>query len=98
MIDQGTLNLVDCTLSNNIATRPGDVATGGAILNVGTLTATNCTFSYNIARGSTAFGGAIDNAGAVRLVNCSFYGNRVVPDGSYDSGSGFGGAIYTFGP
>ncbi len=64
----GTLTVLNCTFTGNVA----DVA-GGAIYNTGTLTVSNGTFSNDSAG---VGGGAIDNAGGVVMVTgCTFSDN-----------------------
>ena len=60
---------------------------GGGVLNLGTLTISNCTFSGNHATNS--FGGAIEREGVLMAYNCTFSGNfvsggRTVPGGAID--------------
>ena len=63
--NEGTLTLVDSTLSSNSA------FIGGAIFNNGTLTLVNSTLSGN----SAAVGGAIDNYGILSLANSTLSDN-----------------------
>ena len=75
ILNQGTLTVTDCTLSNNEATGkggPGGPGSGGAIYNSsGTLTVTNTTFSGNEATGGggynadTGGGGGPGSGGAI---------------------------------
>jgi hypothetical protein len=73
---------------------------GGAILNYGTLTLTNCTLSDNTANslnGGTGpfLGGAIYNAGTLTASGCTLTNNSV---GHVNNGGvGNGGAIYSAG-
>jgi hypothetical protein len=49
---------------------------GGAVLNLGTFLAANCTFSGNQNTATTATGGgALDNAGTAALAGCTFQSN-----------------------
>jgi hypothetical protein len=66
------------------------LASGGALLNSGTLTVTNSTFSNNTAGGGLGggSGGAIFNDGTLTITNSAFASNRV---GGFGGGSG--GAI-----
>ncbi|HEX3150826.1 MAG TPA: putative Ig domain-containing protein, partial [Gemmataceae bacterium] len=75
------LTINGCTLTSNQSTGVG----GGAILNAGTLTATNCTFNAN----TGVVGGAIDNvSGATAtLINCTISGNQAT------TASGAGGGV-----
>lgn len=74
-----TVNLSNATLQNGDATvawYAGDNDHGGAILNAGNLTVTQCQF-YNNAAGDkylgTGGGGAIYNTGALTVMGSSFY-------------------------
>jgi len=73
----GKLTLVSSTISYNNAN------TGGAIFNLGTVTGTNLTFSYN-----TGEGGAVYNLNTMDLTNTIF-------DHNSNSVTGHGGAIAT---
>src|SRR6201999_2322004 len=55
--NQGTLALINSTISNNSATQ----SHGGAIYNPGTLTMDNTTIAGNSAMSSSSLGGAIYN-------------------------------------
>ena len=89
----GTLSVNDSTFTGNYA------GNGGAISNWGTLIVNNSTFNIN---NVANFGGAIYNdgdkaqtipyVGNVTVNNCTFTKNIA---GTYDAGSGSGGAIYT---
>lgn len=61
---------------------------GGGVLNLGTLTLSNCTFSGNHATNS--FGGAIEQEGVLMAYGCTFSSNFV------SGGSCTGGAIDDF--
>ena len=61
-----TLTVDNCTISNNWA------RTGGGILNNGTLTVTNSTFTGNTA---IDWGGGLDNFGTLTLTNSTFSAN-----------------------
>ena len=77
-----TVNITNCTFSNNSATN-----TGGAIEmfgNVGALTITNSTFANNHA---ARLGGAISSDGNLTITNSSFSGNT--------SGDAGGALIWT---
>jgi hypothetical protein len=65
----GTLNVTNCTFSNNKA----DDALGGGIYNSGALNVTNSTFSNN--RADADDGGAIFNNGTLTVTNSTFSGN-----------------------
>jgi hypothetical protein len=84
----GTLNLTNCTFTNNGVSdgdRGGDQ--GGAIMNAGMVNMTNCTITNNFTgkpenrRG--AGGGIYSLGGTLNLTNCTFSGNS----------AGLGGAI-----
>lgn len=74
--NQGSLELLDSTLSNNSA-----AISGGALFAItGTMTINGVTFYNN--RGQQWDGGAIDNNGAVlTLTNSTFSGNTAVRNG-----------------
>ncbi len=59
-------------------------ASGGAVLNAGTLSLNDCVLSQNTAAGS---GGAIQNNGSMTISGCYLAGNTA------QAGGGFGGAI-----
>ena len=76
---EGTLNVENCTFTNNTATyQNGD---GGAIFNDGTLTVTKSTFNKNTAN----YGGAIWNNGNNSTLTNNTFTNNTANDG---------GAIY----
>jgi subtilisin-like proprotein convertase family protein len=107
ILNRGTLNLTQCTLSNNIEVGRG----GGAISNVGTgvVTLSRCTLFNN----SGNAWGAISNdeMGSMTVVQCTFSGNLGESGGAVAnfatltmkhctlSGNvaGWGGAIYNNG-
>jgi len=80
-----SLTLNNLTIANGIAVGQG----GGGILNNGTATITNSTFSGNSATGS--FGGAINNGGGgtLTITNSTFSGNSAT--------GGFGAGIFANG-
>ncbi|MFN8640343.1 MAG: choice-of-anchor Q domain-containing protein [Candidatus Binatia bacterium] len=92
-----TLSLDNLTVAKGRAT--GSTVFGGAIENLGTLNATNCTFSGNhaIASGGSltnwALGGAINNGGTLTATNCTFAGNSATATGGTASTKAFGGAV-----
>jgi predicted outer membrane repeat protein len=71
-IDSGVTGQV-----TNLTMTKGKVSDrGGALLNLGTLLATNCTFSGNQNTANTATGGgALDNAGTATVTGCTFQNN-----------------------
>jgi predicted outer membrane repeat protein len=78
------LNLKDGNGANTNPSDPGgDDGDGGAILNLGTLTVSGCTFTSN----SAADGGGICNEGRATVSGSTFTSNSVA----------FGGGIYNFG-
>ena len=79
----GNLTVNRLTLANGQASGEGSAGWGGAILNYGTLTATESVFQSNFA----SYGGAIDNevGGTSVIRDSQFLGN---------SASGHGGAIF----
>lgn len=70
------LTILNSTISQNHATE------GGAILDLGTSTIANSTFSGN---NSASFGGAIESFGKVSIVNSTFFKNSAI----------YGGGIYS---
>lgn len=73
----GTLNIINSTISNNIANRPGD-AGGGIDNRSGTLTITNSTISGNIAAEGVFCGGGILSSGndsSVTITNSTITNN-----------------------
>ena len=90
-----TLNLKFLTLAHGSVTVSSGFGQGGAIVNIGTLNVTNCTFLDNRATGGTDIvalgrGGAILNTGTLTVSNCTFVANQAI--GSVES-LGQGGAI-----
>ena len=82
--NQGTLNITNCTFTNNTAT--GNIAdnpSGGAINNAGTLTVTSSNFNNNNAK----LGGAISNTGSLTVTSSNFNNNTATD----------GGAIFSMG-
>jgi CSLREA domain-containing protein len=73
----GTVNLTNCTLTNNSTTS----TTGGGINSYasGQVTLTNCTLSGNSARYR---GGAIGNEATLTLNNCTLSGNSAAEGGA----------------
>jgi predicted outer membrane repeat protein len=87
-----TLNLSGVTLTHGnglfsygyFDPAPHD-GTGGAIVNYGTLTVTNCTLTGNTA---TNLGGAIFNAGTLTLTHSTVTSNRAGDGGGIDNATG----------
>ena len=69
ILNDGTLTLVACTLSDNSAYK------GGGIHNGGTLTLTACTLSDNAAYEGEYSAGGIHNFGTATLTACTLSGN-----------------------
>jgi pimeloyl-ACP methyl ester carboxylesterase len=78
ILNEGTLTLTDCNVSQNIG------SAGGGLLNNGTMTLVNCTVSDNVADGhggenamGKGSGGGIKNmVGALTIINSTISGNR----------------------
>lgn len=80
--NQGTLNLLNSTVTGNNATAPG-----GGIYNDGVMTIINTTISGNNAGQS---GGGINNTGTLTVINSTITNNRADSD---NNASGTGGGI-----
>lgn len=81
ILNSGTVNLTDVTMTNNYAGNDG-----GAIFNGGTLNATNTTFEHNTAGG----GGGIRNNGTANITASTFFDNTANDGGgilSFDYGA-----------
>jgi hypothetical protein len=76
-----TLTLINIGLRDGDGTGAAQTGTGGAILNLGTLTLTNCTLSGNSTTGSNS-GGAISNQGILTATGCSIHDNTASGNGS----------------
>ncbi|HEX5948942.1 MAG TPA: CSLREA domain-containing protein [Actinomycetota bacterium] len=85
------LNILDSTITGNVASEPGG-ANGGGISNGNQATAvlSNVTVSANRA---SQVGGGIDASGPITLTNVTITGNAVMPDAGY-MGSSRGGGIF----
>ena len=80
-----SLDLVGCTLAYNAAAQFG----GGGVFNIGTVTATNCTFYGNIApRGGGILSVANNGNSLVTLRNCTIANNTATSAGSSTDGGG----------
>src|SRR5262249_25452072 len=101
-VDSGaTLSLNNLTIAHGFVPNTSSSYTQGAgILNDGTLTVTNSTFSANITGSSilsgtiAGFGGDIANTGSLTVTNSTFSGNLVLQP---SESVAFGGAIYSSG-
>lgn len=93
------LTLTRCTVSDNWATEVGpSEALGGGIYNRGTLVATNCTFSYNLAlNGGAIISRANDGVTRTTLRNCTIVFNHAL-DKRTEAGAGGGGYYAEGGP
>jgi len=81
-VNNGTLNIVNSTFSNNASPVAFAGLGGGGVLNSGTLNIINSTFSGNTANNPGNGGGAIFNDGAVTIVNSTFSGNSAIGAGA----------------
>jgi hypothetical protein len=88
IINLGTLEIADSTISGNVSSG----GTGGAIDNDGTLTMINGTLSGNIARhgelSGSGEGGALYNYGTATLTNVTVTGNSAFLGGGIDNAKG----------
>ncbi len=89
-------NLVTASLSGlTISGGATTYANGGGLLNLGTVSLTNCTVTGNSASGyGDDSGGGVYNAGTATLTNCTVSGNT--GGGSFFSGGGGGVANGSF--
>ncbi|MEO7677023.1 MAG: immunoglobulin domain-containing protein [Verrucomicrobiota bacterium] len=120
IMNQATLILNGCVVSNNTvkAGRGGDGpnfaggggnGSGGGLGNIGTLTATDCSFLNNSAiggdggsdpggnngMGGQGYGGGVYNLGAAIFDRCLFSGNQATSGiGPGGTGGGSGGGLY----
>jgi hypothetical protein len=78
----GTLDVSNCTISDNGA------VDGGGIRNLGTLTVSSSTISGNL---STTQGGGIWNGGTLTVSNSTISGNIAYGGGEYSEAGGGGG-------
>jgi CSLREA domain-containing protein len=80
ILNEGTLTLTSCTVSNNRAAAFG----GGGIYNLGAtavLNVTSSTVTGNHALGSSSGGGIYNNAGTVNVTNSTISGNDASSEG-----------------
>jgi hypothetical protein len=89
-----TMNLTDCTISDNFANLPGSgggPSGGGGIASQGTAILNKCTIT-----GNTAFtGGGISNAGQLLMTDSRVTSNHAIADNSSNCQfTGLGGGIY----
>lgn len=92
ILNRGTLNVTNSTISNNSAV--GDGTYGGGIRSFGALSVTNSTFFNNKALGAGlngAFGGGISNSGTLQVFNSTFSDNNATET---TGGPQLGGGIY----
>ncbi len=103
----GTLALADLTLQGGLLSADGTAASGGAILNQGTLTLDGVTVQNNTAQdrsGWGAYGGGIYSSGALTVTSCTIQNNNALGGGYQPIGNGYvvggtawGGGIYVAG-
>ena len=91
-INEGTVRISGLSIFNGRALNPDGASDnlGGAILNFGTLTISNCVIAFNEARtenGGVGYGGGIFSVGPLTVVDSTISNNKV---------SGAGGGISTF--
>jgi hypothetical protein len=73
ILDNSSLNMVDCTVTDNISV---DTGAPGVYNGNGTLTMTGCTITDNHASGTGyLYGGGIWNVGSMTLTDCDIDGN-----------------------
>ncbi len=77
---------VTAAISGLILSNGSSSAAGGGILNNGTLTVANCTFTGNSAKGGD--GGGIDNNGNLTVLNSTFSNNNAFGNGGAIANSG----------
>lgn len=92
VLNNGTLNVTNCTFSSNLTN-----GSGGAIANYGQLTVANSTFENNTAFGyfgTSGLGGGIYNSNDATITNSTFTGNVAFSGGGIFTGSPtFGGLL-----
>jgi hypothetical protein len=102
VLNNGTLNVTNCTFRGNTAqtnSETGAGGNGGGIYNQGQLTVTNSTFEDNTASGSSqsssiaGAGGGIFNDNDATITNSSFHGNSAVSGGAIFTGSQSDGGL-----
>ena len=86
VLNLGTANLTDCTVSGN----SGDGFGGGGLYSCGTAKLTDCTISDNSA---IDYGGGLFLGGTAKLTDCTISGNSVDYPGDGDSPSPAGGGL-----
>ncbi|MBQ9397815.1 MAG: hypothetical protein IJU08_04900 [Bacteroidales bacterium] len=84
-------NTGDLTLTGGTVTGGRITEGGGGMINYGTATVRNCTFSDNTA---ITRGGAIWSSGSLTVDNSSFTGNEALAEGGEDHNEGDGGALH----
>ena len=80
----GTVNITNCTISDNFASNDG--AGGGIFTQIGTVNVTNSTISGNSAVNG---GGIFNGGGTVTITNTTIFGNSSADGGAMYIGSGF---------
>jgi hypothetical protein len=80
LVNHGTLNITDSTVSSNHAT--GSQAQGGAITNTGTLNITRSTLSGNSTNNFGSQGGAMFNGGTASIALSTITGNSSLDGGA----------------
>ena len=102
IIDGGHIRVISIGTSAhvtlaNLTIRNGSAASGGGILNFGSLTLSSSAITGNFAgSGTSAAGGGISSSGTLTVNNSTFSGNTVSADPV--RGVAAGGAIYATGP
>ncbi len=91
-IDEGNVTISGLSIFNGRALNPDGVSDnlGGAILNFGSLTISNCVIAFNEARtenGGVGYGGGVFSVGPLVVIDSTISNNKV---------SGAGGGISTF--
>jgi hypothetical protein len=102
VLNNGTLNVTNCTFRGNTVQTNSDAGAGGnggGIYNQGQLTVTNSTFEGNTASGFSqsssiaGAGGGIFNDNDATITNSSFHGNSAVSGGAIFTGSQSDGGL-----
>jgi hypothetical protein len=84
LYNQGTVNLMDCTITGNVAEYQG-----GGLYNIGTANLTDCDVSYNNATDGGSGGGIFDGSeyisGTLSMTDCTVGNNKAAK---------YGGGLY----